>query len=92
MDPIVAEVQQAVAVADRAALIRLLHPYLHWTEGGVTLRGRTKVLAHLGAGPLPACDSYELRDGQIYRWISTAAPEGGRPKTSAAFPPRNNSS
>ena len=48
----------------------LLHPYLHWTgPDGVTVRGRTKVLALLDAtgGPTPAA-AVELRDGQIYRW------------------------
>ncbi|MEU8813017.1 nuclear transport factor 2 family protein [Actinoplanes sp. NPDC048796] len=69
MDPIVAEVLDAVGREDRAALIRLLHPYLHWTEGGVTVRGRTKVLARLAGVPGPPA-SYELRDGQIYRWVS----------------------
>ena len=49
----------------------LLHPYLHWKEPGVAIRGRTKVLARLAAGPLPgAPSSCELRDGQVYRWSS----------------------
>jgi hypothetical protein len=47
-----------------------LHPYLHWTDpSGNTVRGRTRVLAklhHRVPVGLPA--SYELRDGQIYRW------------------------
>lgn len=67
-------VRDAVAAAERRdwdVLKPLLHPYLHWTEGGVTIRGRTKVLAHLAtASPAGPPDSYELRDGQIYRWVT----------------------
>ena len=60
----------AVEHQDWALLKQVLHPYLHWSEHGVTTRGRVKVLAHLAARPVldpPA--SYELRDGQIYRWV-----------------------
>jgi hypothetical protein len=64
-----AEVLAALAAGDRAALRLLLHPYLHWTEGGRTIRGRTRVLDHLAEHPVSdppaAC---ELRDGQVYRW------------------------
>lgn len=64
-----AEVLAAVAAGDRARLRLLLHPYLHWTEGGRTIRGRTRVLEHLAGQPVTrppaAC---ELRDGQVYRW------------------------
>ncbi|HEX8866443.1 MAG TPA: hypothetical protein VF821_12380 [Lentzea sp.] len=67
----VGEVVAAVEARDWAVVKLLLHPYLHWTEGGVTIRGRTKVLAHLAAVPhLTAPESWELRDGQIYRWTS----------------------
>jgi hypothetical protein len=47
-----------------------LHPYLQWRDAdGATLRGRTKVMARLREGPPTAPpSSYELRDGQIYRW------------------------
>ena len=68
MDRIIAEVLDAAARDDRAALVQLLHPYLHWTSGGRTIRGRNKVFAHLEELTEP--DSYELRDGQIYRWSS----------------------
>ncbi|GAA4589429.1 hypothetical protein BJY16_008892 [Actinoplanes octamycinicus] len=68
---IVTEVLAAAGRDDRPALIQLLHPYLHWTEGGRTLRGRTNVFARLAAGPPPEpAASYELRDGQIYRWTA----------------------
>ena len=59
----------ALARDDRALLRQLLHPYLHWTEGGRTVRGRTRVLDHLAAHPAAGPPvSYELRDGQVYRW------------------------
>lgn len=47
----------------------LLHPYLHWSDRDVKIRGRSKVFAHLAAGPTPRPpDDVEIRDGQIYRW------------------------
>ena len=64
-------VYAALADRDWAALRMLLHPYLHWTDAdGVTVRGRTKVLALLGeeAQSSDRPTSVELRDGQIYRW------------------------
>ena len=72
-DP-VEEVLDALDRRDAGAVRLLLHPYLHWTEDGRTVRGRNRVLERLTAGPVPAPPaSYELRDGQIYRWI---APDG----------------
>ncbi|GID92922.1 nuclear transport factor 2 family protein [Amorphoplanes digitatis] len=69
MDRIVAEVLAAAERRDAAALKALLHPYLHWHEPRLDLRGRVKVLARLAAAPAPGPPaSYELRDGQIYRW------------------------
>jgi len=69
VDRIVAEVLDAAARQDQAALVGLLHPYLHWTEAGRTIRGRRNVFARLADGtPPPPATSYELRDGQIYRW------------------------
>jgi len=68
MDEIIAEVLDAAARDDRAALVQLLHPYLHWTRGDRTIRGRNKVFADLSELTEPT--SYELRDGQIYRWSS----------------------
>jgi hypothetical protein len=69
MDPVVEAVLEAIRHG-RATEVKLkLHPYLHWTAPGVTLRGRTNVLAYLAeARDHPAPDEYELRDGQIYRW------------------------
>ena len=71
-------VRDVLAAAERrdwARLKPLLHPYLHWTEAGVTIRGRTKVLAHLASGQAPVGpSSCELRDGQIYRWVTAGRP------------------
>jgi hypothetical protein len=59
----------AVEQRDWARAKLLLHPYLHWNEPGVSIRGRTRVLARLESGPVPAPPGKcELRDGQIYRW------------------------
>jgi hypothetical protein len=69
MDDLVRQVVEAVERRDWEPLRRVLHPYLHWTEDGVTVRGRQKVLARLADRPVVcAPTSYELRDGQVYRW------------------------
>jgi hypothetical protein len=48
----------------------LLHPYLHWTDGDVALRGRSNLLKHLQSHPTPKPPrEVEVRDGQIYRWV-----------------------
>lgn len=50
----------------------LLHPHLSWTDGAVSLRGRTNVLTHLADHPLPRPPTeVEVRDGQVYRWTRT---------------------
>lgn len=47
----------------------LLHPSLHWSDGGVTLRGRLHVLRHLAEHPRPRPPtSVEIRDGRIHTW------------------------
>jgi hypothetical protein len=69
----VESVYAALADGDPAGLRLLLHPYLHWTGvDGVTVRGRTKILALLDDQPTPPGPpaAVELRDGQIYRWQS----------------------
>ena len=72
MDQIVEDVLDAVERADWPQVKALLHPYLHWSEPQGAIRGRVKVLARLAAGPAPTAPaSYELRDGQIYRWTAT---------------------
>ena len=71
MDRIVLDVLSAVTRGDQPALKALLHPYLHWSEPRIELHGRVQVLARLAAAPAPKPPaSYELRDGQIYRWIA----------------------
>jgi hypothetical protein len=73
MDELVRQVVAAVEDRDWDTLRRVLHPYLHWTEDGRTVRGRRNVLARLAKRPMAqAPASYELRDGQVYRWtVST---------------------
>jgi hypothetical protein len=47
----------------------LLHPYLHWRDRDVALRGRVQVLRHLEQHPTPRPPrEVEVRDGQVYRW------------------------
>ncbi|MEV0027750.1 nuclear transport factor 2 family protein [Nocardia sp. NPDC050793] len=80
MDPAVRDVLDTLAHQDYAALRPLLHPYLRWIDGADTIRGRTKVLAHLAANPTSAPPvSYELRDGQIYRWTVPSEDEDAAP-------------
>ena len=67
----VREVLAALGDQDQVTLRQLLHPYLHWTQNGLTTRGRTNVLALLErpGNPTPCRPSaVELRDGQVYRW------------------------
>ena len=48
----------------------LLHPYVHWLDGPLRLRGRTNVLSHLADNPTPRPpDRVQVRDGQVYRWL-----------------------
>ncbi|HEY9376381.1 MAG TPA: hypothetical protein VIQ02_04710 [Jiangellaceae bacterium] len=71
MDQIIIDTVAAIGRRDWPAVKVLLHPYLHWTAvDGHTIRGRTKVLDFLaGTPPSDPPVRYELRDGQIYRWI-----------------------
>ncbi|MEV7395933.1 hypothetical protein [Aeromicrobium sp. NPDC092404] len=69
MDP-VQEVLDAITRSDWDRVRVLVHPYVHWThESGLTTRARTKALAELTRTPARPAE-IELRDGQIYRWIS----------------------
>ena len=76
MDPADAQLAERVRdglSAGRADSIRLLlHPYMHWIRAdGTVVRGRTRVLAAMAAdSPLEPPAAVELRDGQIYRWVS----------------------
>ena len=47
----------------------LLHPYLHFTDRDVSLRGRTQVLDWLREHRVKPPAEVEVRDGQIYRWV-----------------------
>lgn len=71
VDNTVSAVLRAVEADDWTAFAKLVHPYVHWTEDGVTTRGRTRVMALLsGHNGVKPAGSYELRDGQIYRWTA----------------------
>src|SRR5215218_7038859 len=47
----------------------LLHPYLHFTDRDVSLRGRTQVLNWLREHRVKPPTEVQVRDGQIYRWV-----------------------
>ena len=68
---VVAGIIRAVLNGDIAHLRSALHPYLHWVEPEIALRGRDRVLAHLAENRKIAPPTrVEIRDGQVYRWIS----------------------
>ena len=59
----------AIEAGEWAEVRPLLHPQLLWSDGALTLRGRSNVLEHLRAHPTPRPPSdVEVRDGQIHRW------------------------
>jgi hypothetical protein len=70
VDEVTRAAHEAMLGRDWEALRLMLHPYMRWTAAdGTRLRGRTKVMARLQTGTLPAePTAVELRDGQIYRW------------------------
>jgi hypothetical protein len=70
MSPPTAAAWNAMDSGDWGGLRELLHPYLHFADGDVVLRGRTNVLAHLREHPVPRPPSRtEVREGQVYRWF-----------------------
>jgi hypothetical protein len=71
MDPVVRDVLEAAARRDWDTLRLKLHPYIRWKlNSGKTLSGRNAVLAMLAETPPPTEPAaYEVRDGQIYRWM-----------------------
>ncbi|MEU0538836.1 nuclear transport factor 2 family protein [Nocardia sp. NPDC005978] len=69
MDNTVSAILRAVDADDWTSFANLVHPYVHWTEDGITTRGRTRVMALLsGREGVRPPDSYEFRDGRVYRW------------------------
>jgi hypothetical protein len=69
MEPPTAAAWNAVDSGEWDELRGLLHPYVHFTDGTVALRGRTQVLAHLRSHPTPKPPTtVEIRDCQVYRW------------------------
>ena len=71
MESLIEQALEAIRRWDWESLRLLLHPYVHWQDGGTSIRGRTKVLAHLREHPVPRLpSSWEFRDGQIYRWAA----------------------
>ena len=69
MAPPTAAAWNALDSGEWDELTLLLHPYLHFTDGAVALRGRRNVLEHLRSHPTPKPPTeVEIRDGQVYRW------------------------
>jgi hypothetical protein len=81
MDGVVKDVLDAAAERDWERLRLKLHPYIRWKlASGHLLIGRNSVLAMLAKSPPPKEPaSYELRDGQIYRWTTAPDPPSGSP-------------
>jgi hypothetical protein len=70
LPPPAAAAWTAIDAGEWDAAQALLHPYLHFTDGALSLRGRVNVLAHLRSHPTPKPPtSVEVRDGQVYRWV-----------------------
>jgi hypothetical protein len=87
LDPLAARAWDLVDQQNWAELRPLLHPYLHFRDGKVELRGRTNVLAHLADRPTPRPPTgVEVRDGQLYRWIRARDDAPGRAKARTVAP------
>ncbi|GAA4370229.1 hypothetical protein [Nocardioides caricicola] len=70
LEPPAAAAWDAMDSGEWSDLTTYLHPYLHFTDGDLALRGRRNVVAHLRDHPTPKPPaSVEVRDGQVYRWI-----------------------
>ena len=66
---IVLELVVAIEARGWPRVEQLLHPYVHWRDSAGLVRGRRSVLSHLtGSESNSPPASWELRDGQIYRW------------------------
>ena len=78
LPPPTAAVWAAMDRGDWADVRPLLHPYLHFASGSISLRGRIQVLGHLQEHPTPRPPrEVEIRDGQIYRWIGSGISSSG---------------
>ena len=65
----VLELSAAIEARDWARVEQLLHPDVHWRDSGGVVRGRRSVLTHLaGSDSIAPAASWEVRDGQVYRW------------------------
>jgi hypothetical protein len=65
----VLELETAAEARDWEHVERLLHPQVHWSDSTGLVLGRRSVLVHLrGSDSIPWPASWELRDGQVYRW------------------------
>jgi hypothetical protein len=54
---------------DWPAVRPLLHPDLHFDDGGLSIGGRDRVLDHLRGHPTPRPPTdVDVRDGRLYRW------------------------
>ncbi len=64
-----ARVWDLVEQQEWADVRSLLHPYVRFTDGDVSVRGRSNLLAHLRDHPTPRPPTQvEVRDGQLYGW------------------------
>ena len=65
-----AEVWDLVEQQEWGEVRPLLHPHVHFDDGGTRLRGRSNLLTHLREHPTPRPPTeVEVRDGQLHRWI-----------------------
>jgi hypothetical protein len=62
----------------------LLHPYVRYDDGTASVRGRSRLIAHLREVPTPRPPvEVEVREGQLYRWVGgVGSRSSSRPKTS----------
>jgi hypothetical protein len=69
LPPPTARAWAALDVGDWGSARPLFHPYVHFDDRAVSVRGRTDLARHLAEHPRPRPPSHvEVRDGQVYRW------------------------
>lgn len=70
LEPPAAAAWNAIDAGEWDRLRDLLHPAVRFTDGGLVLRGRNQLLAHLRAHPTPRPPTaVAVRDGQLSRWV-----------------------